>query len=136
MRPESIIMFERLFLVRLHNQPRPKGLRAIFLANHRVDQPTGIESLLTELVIALVVRTRRPFYRSRPGALLLGSTAALAGLTIALPYIPFAGIFGFVPLPAGLLGALLAITVLYVVASEITKSWFYRRSSRRRQSSA
>ena len=25
-----------------------------------------VESLLTELVIALVVRTRRPFYRSRP----------------------------------------------------------------------
>ncbi|HSB55180.1 MAG TPA: magnesium-translocating P-type ATPase, partial [Gemmatimonadales bacterium] len=29
-----------------------------------------IESLLTELVIALVVRTRRPFYRSRPGRVL------------------------------------------------------------------
>ena len=26
-----------------------------------------VESLLTELVIALVVRTRRPFFRSRPG---------------------------------------------------------------------
>ena len=30
-----------------------------------------VESLLTELVIALVVRTRRPFFRSRPGRLLL-----------------------------------------------------------------
>ena len=33
-----------------------------------------IESLLTELVIALVVRTRRVFFRSRPGTLLLAST--------------------------------------------------------------
>ena len=33
-----------------------------------------VESLLTELVIALVVRTRRPFFRSRPGTLLLWST--------------------------------------------------------------
>ena len=30
-----------------------------------------VESLLTELVIALVVRTRRPFYASRPGTVLL-----------------------------------------------------------------
>ena len=30
-----------------------------------------VESLLTELLIALVVRTRRPFFRSRPGAVLL-----------------------------------------------------------------
>ena len=36
-----------------------------------------VESLLTELVIALVVRTRRPFFRSRPGRwTLLASTAA------------------------------------------------------------
>ena len=33
-----------------------------------------IESLLTELVIALVVRTRHVFFRSRPGKLLLVST--------------------------------------------------------------
>ena len=26
-----------------------------------------VESLLTELLVALVVRTRRPFFRSRPG---------------------------------------------------------------------
>jgi hypothetical protein len=26
-----------------------------------------VESLITELVVALLIRTRRPFYRSRPG---------------------------------------------------------------------
>lgn len=44
-----------------------------------------IESLLTELVIALVVRTRRVFFRSRPGNLLLGSTIIVMGVTLALP---------------------------------------------------
>jgi len=39
-----------------------------------------VESLLTELVIALVVRTRRPFFRSRPGTLLLTSTLVLIAL--------------------------------------------------------
>jgi Mg2+-importing ATPase len=85
-----------------------------------------VESLLTELVIALIVRTRRPFLRSRPGTLLLASTAALVVLTLAIPFLPFVGLLGFVPIPAGLLAALLAITALYVVAAELAKRWFYR----------
>ena len=85
-----------------------------------------VESLLTELVIALVVRTRRPFFRSRPGGVLLWSTVALIALTFAIPYLPFIGVFGFVPLPGVLLVTVSAITALYVVATEIIKSRFYR----------
>ena len=85
-----------------------------------------VESLLTELVIALVVRTRRPFFRSRPGGLLLWSTAALVAVTFAIPYLPFAGLFGFVPLPGALLLTVTAITALYVLATEMTKRQFYR----------
>ena len=85
-----------------------------------------IESLLTELVVALVVRTRRRFYESRPGALLLWSTVALAILTLAIPFLPSVRILGFVPLPFGILAALAAITVLYIAATEILKTWFYR----------
>jgi Mg2+-importing ATPase len=80
-----------------------------------------VESLMTELAIALVVRTYRPFYRSRPGRLLLWSTLAVMALTLALPYLPVGVFFGFVALPPGMLGVLLAITVLYVIASEAAK---------------
>jgi Mg2+-importing ATPase len=86
-----------------------------------------VESLLTELVIALVVRTRRPFFKSRPGTVLLASTIAVVVLTLAVPFLPFVIVLGFVPLPAGLLAALVAITVLYAGAAELTKRWFYRR---------
>src|SRR5678815_4162041 len=58
-----------------------------------------VESLLTELVVALVVRTIRPFYRSRPGKLLLFATLGLVPVTLALPYLPFAHALGFVALP-------------------------------------
>jgi Mg2+-importing ATPase len=85
-----------------------------------------VESLLTELVIALVVRTRRPFFRSRPGGVLLWSTCLLIALTVALPYLRPAGVFGFVPLPPLLLTAVLLITVAYVAAAELQKVWFYR----------
>jgi P-type Mg2+ transporter len=85
-----------------------------------------VESLLTELVIALVVRTRRPFFRSRPGSVLLWSTLALIALTFAIPYLPFIAVFGFVPLPGVLLVTVSAITAMYVVATEVVKSRFYR----------
>ncbi len=84
-----------------------------------------IESLLTELVIALVVRTRRPFFRSRPGMLLWTSTLAISLLTLALPYLPFANFLGFTPLPAWMMLALITLTGLYVVAAEIAKKYFY-----------
>jgi Mg2+-importing ATPase len=102
-------------------------LLAIFHARPAVFR-TGwfVESLLTELVIALVVRTRRPFFRSRPGNVLLWSTAALIAFTFAVPYLPLASLFGFVPLPGRLLAMVVVITTLYVAATEITKSWFYR----------
>ena len=86
-----------------------------------------IESLITELVIALVVRTRHVFFRSRPGTLLLVSTLIFIGITLVLPYLPFIAVFGFVPLPAPLLLAMIGLTVLYVLATEITKKIFYSR---------
>jgi Mg2+-importing ATPase len=86
-----------------------------------------VESLLTELVIALVVRTRRPFFRSRPGSVLLWSTVVLIILTLAIPHLPFAKVFGFVPLPTTMIVFVLLIVALYVLAAEILKRWFYRR---------
>ncbi len=89
-----------------------------------------IESLLTELVIALVVRTRRPFFKSRPGGMLLVSTLILCVITPLIPYVPFASSLGFVPIPATLVALLVAITAAYVVAAEATKQWFYRANPR------
>lgn len=51
---------------------------------------------------------------------------ALIAVTFAIPYLPFIGVFGFVPLPGVLLVTVSAITALYVVATEMTKSRFYR----------
>ena len=88
-----------------------------------------VESLLTELVIALVVRTRRPFFRSRPGNVLSISTLALIGVAFAIPYLPYAEVLGFVPMPLSLVPTLAAITALYVLATELMKTWFYRTAT-------
>lgn len=85
-----------------------------------------IESLLTELLVLFVVRTYRPFYRSRPGTFILASSALLGLLAVVLPYLPAGRVFGFVPLPWPVLAAVLAITLLYLVVSESTKRAFFR----------
>jgi Mg2+-importing ATPase len=86
-----------------------------------------IESLITELVIALVVRTRHVFFRSRPGTLLLASTLIFIAIALVLPYLPFISVFGFVPLPAPLMLAMLGLTALYVLTTELAKKFFYAR---------
>jgi P-type Mg2+ transporter len=80
-----------------------------------------IESTLTELAVMLVLRTNRPFWRSRPGRALLLSSAAIAAITIALPYSPLAGPLGLVAVPASVLAALVGLTALYVIANEAAK---------------
>jgi Mg2+-importing ATPase len=84
-----------------------------------------IESLMTELVIALIVRTRKPFFRSKPGRWLWWSTVVVAVLTVLLPYLPINTLFGFVPLPFTTLILLIGITGLYVMVTEMVKHRFY-----------
>jgi len=86
-----------------------------------------IESLITELVIALVVRTRHVFFRSRPGKLLLASTLIFIGITLVIPYLPFISVFGFIPLPLPIMATMVVLTMLYVLATELTKKYFYAR---------
>jgi Mg2+-importing ATPase len=86
-------------------------------------------SLLTELAVVLLLRTRGPFFRSRPSPLLLWSTLAVSAATLAIPFLGgLSAVFGFVPLSAGEVAAVLAIVAGYIAATEIAKPWFYRRS--------
>jgi Mg2+-importing ATPase len=84
-----------------------------------------VESLMTELVIILVIRTYRPFYLSRPGRLLWVSIAVMMAATAALPYLPGLALFDFVALPPLMMAALMLITLLYVGASELGKRLVY-----------
>jgi len=58
---------------------------------------------------------------------LLLSTLALIPVAFAIPFAPFAGLFGFVPLPGPLMATIAVIALTYVAATELQKRWFYRR---------
>lgn len=86
-----------------------------------------VESLLTQLAILFVIRTYLPFYASRPGSVLAATALVMMAFAVLLPYSPLAAPLGFVPLPLPVLAAILAISILYIVVSELTKQMFYRR---------
>ena len=86
-----------------------------------------VESLMTELLITLVLRTRRSIFKSKPGFYLWLSTLAVTIVAVAIPYLPFGPLLGFTPLPLYVLLLLLLITVLYVVVSEVAKRLYFRR---------
>ncbi len=85
-----------------------------------------LESVATELAVLFVLRTRRPFLRSRPSRLLAWASIGLLVATLLVLYSPLGAILSLEPLPAGVLGALATITVAYVVATEVAKRFFYR----------
>lgn len=85
-----------------------------------------IEAVLTGLVIMLLVRTQRPFWRSRPGLAFSLTLLAVAAVTLLLPYLPFAGALEFVPPPASLVLLVIGISAVYGVGLELAKRAFYR----------
>jgi Mg2+-importing ATPase len=86
-----------------------------------------LESVLSEILVLLVIRTERPFFRSPIGrALLIGSIGVAVG-SLALPYIALGAKFGLVPVSTPVLLALGTITVAYVATSEVVKRAFFRR---------
>jgi Mg2+-importing ATPase len=109
------------------------ALLLLFRATEAVFQ-TGwfVVSLLTEIAVVLVLRTSRLAIRSRPSRLLLGGTITVFAVSLVIPYAgPPARLFGFVPLPAPLLAALVAIVLAYIGATEAMKLLFYRQLRRR-----
>jgi len=85
-----------------------------------------LASTLTEVGVLFVLRTRVPFYRSRPSAWLVLASAAVALAALAMPYAPFAPLLELVPVPLELLSIVLLITVGYLVATELLKRVFWR----------
>jgi Mg2+-importing ATPase len=104
------------------------GVLLLILKANEMQFHTGwfMESVISASFIVLVIRTRRPFYKSKPGKFLIVATALVGLLVILLPYSPVAGLLGFTPLPPVFLVALALIMAAYVTLAELVKKIFYR----------
>jgi Mg2+-importing ATPase len=86
-----------------------------------------IVSILTELGIVLVLRTRRPCILSKPGTLLVWSTLAMALLSLLLPYmVEYRALFGFTAMGASKYGMIIAIVGAYLLTTEGAKLLYFR----------
>ncbi|HET6993062.1 MAG TPA: HAD-IC family P-type ATPase, partial [Bacteroidia bacterium] len=86
-----------------------------------------VESVLTELFILFIIRTRKSFFKSKPGKYLFLLSAIGVIMTVGLPYAPFAGDLGLAPLPLINIGSMIGIVIAYILTADLLKVWFFRR---------
>jgi P-type Mg2+ transporter len=86
-----------------------------------------LESVISASLIVLVIRSRKPFFKSRPAKYLLIATLSTVAITVALPYTPLGEIFGFTQVPLSFLLLIAMIVVLYIISAEMVKAVFYKK---------
>jgi Mg2+-importing ATPase len=102
----------------------------LFILHATEDQfRTGwfLESVISASLIVLVIRSRKPFFKSRPAKYLLIATLATVVVTVVLPFTPLGGIFEFRPLPISFLLFIAIIVMLNIMSAELVKTVFYKK---------
>jgi P-type Mg2+ transporter len=105
------------------------GLLLLVLKVSEIQFRTGwfIESVVSASLIVLVIRSRKPFFKSTPGKYLLMTTLGIVAITLVLPFTPAANLFGFEPLPILTYLLIMVVIAVYIVVAEIAKNIFYKR---------
>jgi Mg2+-importing ATPase len=84
-----------------------------------------IESLFTQVLVVLVIRTRlSPFWRSRPSDPLLGAIVAALTAAVLIPLSPLGPMLGFAPLPLVFWPLLVVLVSAYLALVELVKRRF------------
>ncbi|MEM0438175.1 MAG: magnesium-translocating P-type ATPase [Candidatus Micrarchaeia archaeon] len=87
-----------------------------------------LESLLSEVFITFIVRTRGPFFRSTPSKMLIAASLFTATAAVAVVSIPVLGQwFEFEAPTAENIALVFAIVMGYCIATELVKHWFFSR---------
>jgi Mg2+-importing ATPase len=89
-----------------------------------------VESVITQVLVIFVIRTRGPPLSSRPHPVLAMASLTIVAVAVLLPYTALGARFSLVPLPAHYFAVLGVIVVGYLVLAEVGKRWFYRRLAR------
>jgi len=80
-----------------------------------------VESLATQTLVLLVIRTMRSPFRSTPSVPLLCTVIGIVSIGLWLPYSHFANTLGFTSLPGRYFIFLLAATLTYLALVEVAK---------------
>jgi len=86
-----------------------------------------LESVISASLIVLVIRSRKPFFKSRPSKYLLMATLIVVVATLLLPLTALGKILGLQPLPISFLLPIGIIVIAYIISAEIAKRVFYSK---------
>jgi Mg2+-importing ATPase len=87
-----------------------------------------IESLVTEVLVVFVIRTKQsPFYKSKPGTMLMITCATVIGVALLLPYSGIGTYFQLVPLPPVFFLFLLILISTYLLFVELGKRYVNKK---------
>lgn len=86
-----------------------------------------LESVLSEIVITFAIRTRYPFFKSKPSKTLLVVSLLTIVATIFLIYSPLGLAFEFEKMTPWFLGMILLIVGIYFATTELAKRWFFKK---------
>ena len=88
-----------------------------------------LESILTQLCIIFILRSKRPFLKSMPGKNLLVLSVVAAAITVGLVYVPFNEMLGLFALPLKMFAVIISIVLLYTYTADLLKIVFFRLSN-------
>jgi P-type Mg2+ transporter len=103
------------------------GALLFYLQADEIQFRTGwfLESVASSAIIVLVIRTRRPFWNSRPSNSLFWATMIIVGLTLMIPLTPFREYLSFTNIPTSFFFMLALLIAAFVGLVEFAKRWFY-----------
>ncbi|WP_341835651.1 magnesium-translocating P-type ATPase [Chitinophaga pollutisoli] len=87
-------------------------------------------SVISEILIIFVVRTRKSVLGSKPAALLLLTGAFALLVTIFMPISPFARSLGLTPMHSRMTISITLLLATYFITAEMVKLWFFRSRTR------
>lgn len=107
------------------------ALLTLFGGNEQIFQSGWfVESLATQTLVVLVIRTHRRPWKSRPHILLASLSIGVALAGVLIPFTPLGTLFGLVPLPPLFYALLVATVAVYLASVEFVKRAIYAQTAR------
>jgi len=87
-----------------------------------------IESALSELIMTFAIRTRLPFFKSKPSKWLILTSLISGIIIVTITYASFGGVlFEFVKIPLSVLALIILILSAYLITVELVKRSFFKK---------
>ncbi|MEM5811618.1 MAG: magnesium-translocating P-type ATPase [Candidatus Aenigmatarchaeota archaeon] len=84
-------------------------------------------SVLSEIFLIFVIRTRKEFFKTKPSEILILSSLIFGLLTILIVFSPLGSYFEFVPLNGNLIILISFILIAYFCIAEVLKYFFFKK---------